>query len=75
MTRFNQLMSFRAWTHFHRQVSNLVVAKPQSHSAPVSALGSLATLPPEITVDVECCSNVRREKTLYPCVLETAKKG
>lgn len=37
----------------HGQVSDLVVPKPQSHSDLVSALGSLATLLPEMALDVK----------------------
>ena len=60
-------MSFRALPCFHRvvssfhgQVSYLVLSKPKSHYVPVSALGNLVTLSPEIAVDVKYCSNVKR---------------
>lgn len=46
------------------QVSDLMIHKPQSCSVPVFALGNLSTLSPEIAIDVKCCSNVRREKTV-----------
>lgn len=60
-------MNFRASTCFNKvvsrfrgQVSDLVVSKPQSHYVPVSALGNLVTLSPEIAVDVKYYSYVRR---------------